>query len=370
MIASLPTLALLVFIKCFIVFNVLMGIVAYVTFGERKVLARLQRRIGPSIVGPFGLLQPIADGLKLFFKEEIIPARADRVLYLLAPIFTVDAALLAFCFVPWGTYTIEVMGHSLNIGSIADVNITLLFVIAATSLGVYGILFAGWASNSKYPLLGGLRAAAQVISYEITAGMAILSVVLCSGSLNLRGIVGAQENSTWFIFPQLIGFVIFLISSFAETNRTPFDLPEAESELVGGFHTEYSSMKFAMFFMGEYIHLIVNSSLIAILFLGGWNAPFSFPPFTWLPNLVWFLGKVFFFVFLSMWVRGTLPRVRFDQLMRLNWKYLLPLSFINLLITAFFVSVYQGSSPFLWMTVTQVIVIILYYTVYRRLVRA
>ncbi|MFQ5882776.1 MAG: NADH-quinone oxidoreductase subunit NuoH [Candidatus Methylomirabilales bacterium] len=308
--------------KIALVMGMLLLAVAYLTWIERKVIGDIQVRYGPSRVGPFGLLQPIADGIKLMFKEDITPANADRFIFFLAPGLSIIPALITFAVIPFGPSFV-----------ITDVNIGILYVFAVTSLGVYGIVLAGWASNSKYALLGGLRSSAQMVSYELSLGLSVVGVVMMTGSLSLVDIVEAQRG-TWFgilprwnIFPQILGFGIFLVSSNAELNRAPFDLPEAETELVAGFHTEYSSMKFALFFMAEYANMIAASAIATTLFLGGWHGPL-------LPPVIWFLLKVFIFLFLFIWLRATLPRFRYDQLMRFGWKILLPLALANVVVTA------------------------------------
>lgn len=308
--------------KIAVVMGLVLLAVAYLTLLERKVIGDIQVRFGPSRVGPFGTLQPIADGIKLLFKEDIIPANADRFIFFLAPAISFIPALIVFAVIPFGPSFV-----------ITDVNVGLLYIFAVASLGVYGIVLAGWASNSKYSLLGGLRSAAQMVSYELSLGLSVLGVVMMSGSLSLVDIVEAQGGTwygifpNWNVIPQFLGFVIFLVSSIAELNRAPFDLPEAETELVAGFHTEYSSMKFAMFFLAEYANMIAASALVTTLFLGGWQGPF-FPP------VVWFLLKVFAFIFLFIWLRATLPRFRYDQLMGFGWKVLLPLALANVMLTA------------------------------------
>jgi len=309
-------------LKIAVVMGLVLLAVAYLTWLERKLIGDIQVRYGPSRVGRFGLLQPIADGIKLMFKEDIVPANADRLIFCLAPAISFIPALIVFAVIPFGPSFV-----------ITDVNIGLLYVFAVTSLGVYGIVLAGWASNSKYALLGGLRSAAQMVSYELSLGLSVVGVVMMAGSLSLVDIVEAQRGSwygvlpRWNIFPQFLGFVIFLVSSNAELNRAPFDLPEAETELVAGFHTEYSSMKFAMFFMAEYANMIAASAIATTLFLGGWQGPL-------LPPVVWFLLKVFCFIFLFVWLRATLPRFRYDQLMGFGWKVLLPLALVNVMFTA------------------------------------
>ncbi len=315
--------ALLPLIKIVVVLAVLLLIVAYLTFFERKLLAYMQVRIGPNRVGPRGWLQPIADGLKLLVKEDLVPGTAEKFVFLLAPVLIMVPALVVFSVIPFGP----------NLW-ITDVNVALLFILGVSSIGIYGIILGGWSSNSKFSLMGGLRSAAQMVSYEVPMGFAIISVLLMARSLSLVEIVKAQEAAhLWFIFPGILGFGIYFICGVAETNRNPFDLPEAESELVGGFHTEYSGMKFAFFFLAEYANMMVVSSLATILFFGGWLRPF--PNVAWLsfldviPPLVWFLAKVGFFIFVYIWFRGTFPRYRFDQLMQVGWKWLIPLSLVN-----------------------------------------
>lgn len=314
--------------KIVVVFGLMLLSVTYLTWLERKVIGDIQVRLGPMRVGPHGLLQPIADGLKLLFKEEIVPQAADRMLYLLAPALALIPAFISFAVIPFGDQ-VRLFGQSIDL-VIADVNIGLLYVFGVASLGVYGIVLGGWASNNKYALLGGLRASAQMISYELSLGLSVVGVVMLSQSLSLVQIVDTQAR-VWFIFLQPIGFIIFLICAVAETNRAPFDLPEAETELVAGFHVEYSSMKFAMFFMAEYANMITVSAMATTLFLGGWRGP-------WLPPVVWFLVKLYLFIFLFIWLRGTLPRFRYDQLMRFGWKVLLPVALVNIMITAVFVA--------------------------------
>jgi NADH-quinone oxidoreductase subunit H len=279
-------------------------------------------------VGPHGLLQPIADGIKLMFKEDIVPRAADRTIYLLAPAMALIPAFISFAVIPFGD-RLQLFGQSIDM-VITDVNIGLLYLFGVASLGVYGIVLGGWASNNKYALLGGLRSAAQMISYELSMGLSVVGVLMLSQSLSLVKIVGAQSKA-WFILLQPIGFLIFLICAIAETNRAPFDLPEAETELVAGFHVEYSSMKFAMYFMAEYANMITVAALTTTLFLGGWRGPF-------LPPVVWFLAKLYLVIFLFIWLRATLPRFRYDQLMQFGWKVLLPLALANIVITAAFVA--------------------------------
>lgn len=312
-------------IKIVLVLGSVLLTVAYLTLLERKIVADIQVRWGPTRVGPYGLLQPIADGIKLFFKEDIVPKDADRAIYTLAPALAFVPALLSFAVIPFGPKLY-----------ITDINIGLLYLLAVSSLGVYGIVLAGWSSNNKYSLLGGLRSAAQMLSYELSLSLSVIGVLMHAGSLSLVDIVKAQTGAMelfgivpiprWFIFTQPLGFFIFLICGVAETNRAPFDLPEAESELVAGFHVEYSSMKFAMFFMAEYTNMVTVSALATTLFLGGWMGPF-------LPPVIWFLIKVFVFLFLYIWLRATLPRLRYDRLMRFGWKVLLPMALANVLVT-------------------------------------
>jgi NADH-quinone oxidoreductase subunit H len=297
---------------------------AYVTLLERRLLARFQLRVGPNRVGPLGLLQPLADGIKLIFKESFIPARADRFVYIMAPIISVVAALFVYAVIPIGP-PVRLFGREVTL-YVADVNVGILLVLAASSVGVYGIILGGWASDNKYSLLGGLRSTAQVISYELTLGLAVLAVVMMAGSLSLVEIVRAQ-SSMWFAVTQPVAFALFLIAGLAETNRSPFDLPEAEQELIGGYQTEYGGFAFAMFYVGEYVGVITMGALSATLFLGGWQGP-------WHPSVLWFLLKVFAIVFVFIWVRATLPRLRYDQLMGFGWKVLVPVGLANLAVTA------------------------------------
>lgn len=300
---------------------VLIG-VAYLTLAERKVLGAMQFRKGPTNVGPFGLLQPFADAIKMLMKETIIPSGANKVLFLLAPLITFVVAIMAWAVIPVSPGWV-----------IADINVGMLYLFAVSSLGVYGVIMAGWASNSRYAFLGALRSAAQMVSYEVSIGFVIVTVLLCVGSLNLTEIVMAQQT-VWFAIPLLPMFVVYIVSCLAETNRTPFDLPQAEAELVHGHHVEYSSMTFLLFFMGEYTMIVVLCSLGTILFLGGWLPPFPVEPFTSVPPVVWFALKVSLLAFVFLWARGTLPRYRYDQLMRLGWKVFLPLSLAFVLLTA------------------------------------
>jgi NADH-quinone oxidoreductase subunit H len=317
--------AILILLECLAVTVPLLVAVAYMTYVDRKVWASIQLRRGPNVVGPFGLLQPFADGLKLMLKETIIPSSANTVLFLIAPMITFMTALVAWAVVPFDDGWV-----------IADINVGILYLFAISSLGVYGIIIAGWASNSKYAFLGALRSAAQMVSYEVSIGFVLITVLLCVGSLNLTKVVLAQSGWfwSWFWLPLLPMFVIYFISALAETNRTPFDLPMSEAELVQGFQTEYSSMPFALFFLGEYANMILLSGLGAILFLGGWMSPIPYAPFTWIPGVVWFALKIAMLLFVFSWTKGTLPRYRYDQLMRLGWKVFLPVSLGWVVLTA------------------------------------
>lgn len=301
-------------LKFFTIVLPLVIAVAYMTLAERKVMAAMQRRKGPNIVGVFGLLQPLADGLKLFVKETVLPSSANLVIFVIAPILTFLLALISWCVLPIG----EGMVYS-------DLNIGVLYILAISSLGVYGIIMAGWSSNSKYAFLGALRSAAQMVSYEVSLGLILINILLCSGSLNFSEIVLAQQT-IWYLIPLFPAFIMFYISILAETNRAPFDLPEAEAELVAGYNVEYSAMGFALFFLGEYANMILMCSLATILFLGGWFPVFNIVPFYWVSSTVWFGLKTTFLLFSFIWVRSSLPRYRYDQLMRLGWKIFLPLS--------------------------------------------
>lgn len=319
--AELPLIARIVISIVVIVVPLLIGM-AMLTYFERKVMAAMQLRQGPNIVGPFGLLQPFADGLKLLAKETVIPSGANRVVFVAAPMLTFLLALVAWAVIPFGEGLV-----------LADINVGVLYLFAISSLGVYGIIMAGWASNSKYAFLGGLRAAAQMVSYEVSIGLVIITVLLCVGSLNLSKIIEAQKT-VWFCIPLFPMFIIFFISALAETNRAPFDLPEGESELSGGFNVEYSSMTFALFFLGEYINMILMSAMTSVLFLGGWLPPLDIAPLNWIPGPLWFIAKICFVLFCFIWVRATLPRYRYDQLMRLGWKVFLPFSLIWVVLTS------------------------------------
>ena len=299
----------------------LMIAVAYLTLAERKVIGFMQVRIGPNRVGPYGLLQPIADGLKLMFKEIIIPTGSNHFLFVIAPILSLMPALAAWAVVPFDDGMV-----------LADVNAGLLYILAMTSLGVYGVIIAGWASNSKYAFLGSLRSAAQIVSYEIAMGFALVTVLMAAQSLNLGDIVRGQQGGSglfgWYFIPLFPMFLVYLIAGVAETNRAPFDMAEGESEIVAGFHVEYSGMAFALFFLAEYANMILIATLTAIMFLGGWLPPFNFAPFTWVPGIFWLLGKISFVLFLFLWFRATFPRYRYDQLMRLGWKVFIPLTLV------------------------------------------
>jgi NADH-quinone oxidoreductase subunit H len=300
----------------------LLGAVAYLTYAERKVIGAMQLRKGPNVVGPLGLLHPIADGLKLMMKETIIPARANVGVFVLAPVITFSLSFVAWAVIPFDEGWV-----------LADINVGVLYLFAISSLGVYGVLMAGWASNSRYAFLGALRSAAQMVSYEVSMGFVIVTVLIIAGSLNLSEIVRAQEDM-WFFIPLLPMFVIFFISALAETNRLPFDLPEDESALVAGYFVEYSAMLFALFFLGEYAAMILMSGMTVVLFLGGWLPPFAIPPFTWIPGVIWFGLKISVVLFCFLWVRATFPRYRYDQLMRLGWKVFLPFSLLWVALTA------------------------------------
>ena len=334
---SIPTFLIISLIKSLAVIFVLMTAAAYSVWLERKVSAHIQNRWGPTKVGPFGLLQPLADGVKFIFKEDLVEANVYKPLYIAAPIIAMMFALTSIAVIPFGNW-VEVGPWGTYL-QVTDMNIGLLVILGCTSMGVYGVALAGWSSNSKYSLLGGLRASAQMISYEVSLGLALVGVLIMAGSLSLRDIVESQRHFRWNIFFQPVGFFVYLISAYAETNRAPFDLPEAESELVAGYHTEYSSMKFAMFFVAEYCSMVTVACLATLMFFGGWLGPVGGPPILQaLLPVVWFCLKVFFFMFLYVWVRWTLPRFRYDQLMAFGWKILLPLAMANIVITALIVA--------------------------------
>ena len=313
---------LIIILKIFLIIFPLLISIAYLTFFERKVIGSMQLRKGPNVVGPFGLLQPIADGLKLLSKETIFPDDSNKFLFILSPIITFVLALIAWAVIPIDYKVV-----------LADINVGIMYIFAVSSLGVYGIIVAGWSSNSRYAFLGSLRSAAQMISYEVSIGLIIISILLTAGSLNLSSIVLSQEK-VWYIIPHFPMFVIFFISTLAETNRAPFDLPEAESELVAGYNVEYSSMSFGLFFLGEYGNMILMSSMSTILFLGGWLPPVQNEFLNLVPGFIWFLLKVAFLLFIFLWVRATLPRYRYDQLMSLGWKLFLPLSLFWIIVTS------------------------------------
>ncbi len=323
-------------VKILIVLNAVLVAVTYMVLLERKVIAWVQVRLGPMRVGPHGALQPIADAVKLLLKEDITPSRADKWVFTAAPIITLVPALIVFAVIPFGP-EVEIFGHKVTL-YITDLNVGLLYIVSVASIGVYGLILAGWASNSKYPLLASLRASAQLISYEVAVTMTLVSVIVTAGSLSMVQIVEAQRSAgVWFGFIQPVAFVIFFIGGLAETNRAPFDLPEAEQELTGGFHTEYSGMRFALFFLAEYANMIVVSSVATTLFLGGWLRPFpnveALAFLDIIPSWIWFFLKTFVFLYIFLWVRATLPRYRYDQLMALGWKVLIPLAIANVVVT-------------------------------------
>ena len=342
------TFLLLSLLKVLVVVVITLMTVAYTVLLERKVLGRIQNRWGPSRVGPFGLMQPLADGIKLFLKEDLMPIASERLLFILAPIIALTCALISISVVPFGgMQRVTVNGVSVEMFNVADVNIGLLVILGITSIGVYGVALSGWSSNNKFALLGSLRATSQMISYELALGLSLVGVVLRAQSLSLRDIVNSQSAHgmwSWNIFGglQFVAFFIYLMAAYAETNRAPFDLPEAESELVAGYHTEYSSMKFAMFFMAEYANMVTVSCVASLLFLGGASSPlghllpdnFGGPVLTAIFPILWFVAKVLFFLLLYIWVRGTLPRFRYDQLMSFGWKFLLPVAMANIIVTS------------------------------------
>ena len=331
-------------LRILIVFGFVLGFVPFLVWIERRVLALFQLRYGPNRVGPAGSMQSFADGIKLFFKEDIIPSKVDYLIYYLAPTLFLTTSLAATAVIPWG-FDKRLSPIGADVAG-ADVNIGILFLLGMASLTTYGIIFAGWASNNKYSLLGGLRGSAQTISYELSMGLTVVAVVLMTGSLSMRSIVDNQAGwfTNWHFLRWgplgLISMSIYLISMLAETNRAPFDLPEAETELIGGYHTEYSSMKFAMYFMGEYANMIIISAIMVCLFFGGWYAPI--PALNFIPGPIWFVAKLFFFLYLFIWIRSTMPRMRFDMLMRFGWIRLLPLSLVNLFVVAICILLWGG----------------------------
>jgi NADH-quinone oxidoreductase subunit H len=324
--------------KCVVVFACLMLSVAYLTWLERKVLGHIQIRFGPNRCGPFGLLQPISDGIKAFFKEDLIPARADKTVFVIAPMIAIISAISLFAVIPFGNqFTLPGTNWVVKL-RLADIDIGLLYIFAFASLGEYGIILGGWASGNKYGLTGSLRAAAQMISYEVSLGLSIIGVIILSQSLRLTEIVNLQAGGfwNWNVWYQPLAFILYILCGLAEINRTPFDMPEAESELACGFNIEYSSMKFALFFMAEYAHMITMGAVAVTLFWGGWQPPI--PQLGFIPGVIWFCLKLFVFIFFFIWQRGTFPRLRYDQIMKFGWKVLLPLTLVNLLITGFVVS--------------------------------
>jgi NADH-quinone oxidoreductase subunit H len=345
-------------IQIAVVVAIVIVTVLILTLAERKVLGWMQDRMGPMEVGPYGILQPFADAIKLFFKEDIVPAGANKFLFTAAPLLALIPAFIGFAVIPWGPdWTVEFNGTVIKPFVISDINIGILYILAFASLGAYGIILGGWASNSKYSLLGGLRSAAQVISYELNVGLAIIGVIILAGSLSLVKITNAQSGWFWhwYLFalpaPQVFAFVVYVISAVAETNRVPFDLPEAESELVAGFFTEYSGLRFAFFYLAEYANMILVSCIAAAMFLGGWNAPYpgtifdllGLPSLAWIENTMWFAAKTYFFLFLFFWLRATLPRLRYDQLMRFGWKVMLPIALANIVITSIAVYLFPNA---------------------------
>jgi NADH-quinone oxidoreductase subunit H len=321
---------IIMLVKMFVIFGAVMGTMTYITLAERKILGYMQIRPGPNRVGPWGLLQPIADGIKLFLKEDIIPDNASKAVFVIAPAMALIPAVMTIAVVPFGP-EVSILGRKVTL-FMADINIGILYIFAVSSIGVYGIVLAGWSSESKYSLLGGLRSSAQMISYELSMGFAIVGVIMMSQSLSMVKIIEAQKGA-WFIIPQFLGFAIYITAAIAELNRTPFDLPEGESELVSGYFTEYSSMKYAMFMLAEYVNVITVSGIVTTLYLGGWHGPI-------LPPFIWFMVKLFAVVFFMIWVRATFPRFRYDQLMTFGWKVLLPASIVNILLTAVFMTVF------------------------------
>lgn len=321
---------IIMLVKMLVIFGAVIFVMTYITLAERKILGYMQIRPGPNRVGPWGLLQPIADGIKLFMKEDIIPDKAYKAVFIVAPALAMIPAIMTLAVIPFGP-TVTILGRPVDI-YMTDVNIGILYIFAVSSIGVYGIVLAGWSSESKYSLLGGLRSSAQMISYELSMGFALVGVIMMSQSLSMVKIIEAQKG-VWFIIPQFFGFVIYLTAAMAELNRTPFDLPEGESELVAGYFTEYGSMKYAMFMLGEYINIITVSGVVTTLYLGGWSGPV-------LPPLAWFMIKLLAVVFFMIWIRATYPRFRYDQLMTFGWKVLLPASIVNILLTPVFMKIF------------------------------
>src|SRR6266699_1401149 len=339
---------LIPFIKIFIVFNVVAGVVALLTLAERKVAAWIQVRLGPMRVGPYGILQPLADGLKLMLKEDIVPAGADKWIFTLAPVISLVPAFIVFAVIPFGPADgFTILGHKISY-FITDLNIGVLYVLAISSVSIIGIILGGWASNSKYPLLGALRSAAQMVSYEVALGFSIIGVLMLAGSLSLVSIVESQKNGgIWYVFFQPLGFILFFICGVAETNRAPFDLPEAEAELVAGFHTEYSGFRCSLFFLAEYANMITVSAMAVTLFWGGWLRPFpnvsALAFLDLIPPVLWFAAKVVVFLYFYLWFRASWPRYRYDQLMKVGWQILMPLAIANLIVTAVLVLVFGGT---------------------------
>ncbi|MFM7016920.1 MAG: NADH-quinone oxidoreductase subunit NuoH [Bacteroidota bacterium] len=340
---------LLKFVLVVIVFAVSLGIAAYSTYAERKIAAFLQDRVGPDRAGPFGLLQPLADGVKMFMKEEIIPTNADKLLFILGPCIMMMTACMTGVVIPWG-HGLEINGTFYPV-QITDINIGILYVFGVVSIGVYGIMVGGWASNNKYSLMGAIRASSQMISYELAMGMAVIALIMTTGTLSIREMVEQQHGWHWNVFAQPLGFVLFIICAFAECNRTPFDLPECETELVGGYHTEYSSMKLGFYLFAEYINMFISSAIIASLYFGGYNFPFIdqlglSPNMLSMVGTLIFFGKIFFFIFFFMWIRWTIPRFRYDQLMHLGWRIMIPLGIVNILGTGVYVLYKNGQLHF------------------------
>lgn len=327
-----------------LLFLISLGIAAYQTYFERKLAGWIQDRVGPDRAGPFGILQPIADGVKMFMKEDFTPANADKWLFILGPGIAMFTSLITSAIIPWGT-DLQLFGRSISL-QVAEINIGILFAFGIISIGVYGIMIGGWASNNKYSLFGAIRASSQMISYELAMGISAITIIMISGSLDLRAIVESQHGMNWNIFYQPVAFLVFFICALAETNRAPFDLPECENELIGGYHTEYSSMKLGLFLFSEYVAMFVSSAIMAILFFGGYNFP-GMDYLTDSPNLLSILSvavfftKIFILIFVFMWIRWTIPRFRFDQLMHLGWKVLIPIALVNMLVTGFVVALYE-----------------------------